>query len=208
MEITHRRYWITLAIVISSICVPLIVIHTLNSQFRIDLATIGLVVILILPWLLPFIRTTRLSGEAKITLDDVKRLEEVLNQSRILDLSKAISKTQPELQPVRDEIWWSIVEYDPQLALASLRVDIEAILTKLARWLNIWKLEGAEKMLEALRSQEIIGQREADSVREIIHYCNKVVRGGEINKVNARRILDLGDEAISYLDSLFVSHPK
>jgi hypothetical protein len=91
---------------------------------------------------------------------------------------------------------------DPNLALASLRIEIERKLKEIARRreLDVGILS-VQRILDILRQQEIIGPSEFESLRLIISVCNKAVHSEEGDPKLALIVLDIGDLALDYLDS-------
>jgi len=189
---------------ISLLCIFLIIIHAIFPQFAIDTTTVALIVILIFPWLLPYIKTAKLPGGIEITTREVQQLEEVTRRSAIGTIPVAVRPSRrrgpppPPSQPPRSMLF----KADPNLALASLRLDIERKLREIARsrGLDVERLP-LRQVLDILHLKEIIGPSEFESLGMIIRVCNKAVHAEEVDPKLALRVLDMGDLALQYLDS-------
>jgi len=186
---------------ISTLCIILIILHAIFPQFAIDTTTIALIVILIFPWLLPYIKTAKLPGGIEITTREIEQLVEVTRRS-------AIGTEPVAARPIRDRtmppqrMHSMLFKTDPNLALASLRIEIERKLKEIARRreLDAERLP-IEWILDILRQREIIGPSEFESLRLIIDVCNKAVHAEEVDPRLALTVLDIGDLALDYLDS-------
>ena len=189
---------------ISLLCIFLIIIHAIFPRFAIDTTTVALIIILIFPWLLPYIKTAKLPGGIEITTREVQQLEDVTLRSAIGTIPVAMRPPRrrvpppPPPQPTRSMLF----KVDPNLALASLRLDIERKLREIARSreLDVERLP-LRHVLNILHLREIIGSSEFESLSMIIKVCNKAVHAEEVDPALALRVLDMGDLAVQYLDS-------
>lgn len=203
-KISMRRNLKLVSIGISLLCTFLIIIHAIFPEAAIDTTTVALIVILIFPWLLPYIKTAKLPGGIEITTREVQQLEEVTRRSAIGTIPIAIREPSrrvpppPPSQPTRSMLF----KVDPNLALASLRIDIERKLREIAlrRGFNVERLPLGQA-LNILHLREIIGSSEFESLRMIIKVCNKAVHAEKVDPALALRVLDMGDLALQYLDS-------
>jgi len=193
------RYLKLVSIGNSLLCIFLIIIHAIFPQFSIDSTTIALIVILIFPWLLPYIKTAKLPGGIEITTREIQQLEEVTARSAIGTLLVTMRPPTRRHPPLT---YLTLFKTDPNLALASLRLDIERKLRTIAkkrqidvRRLPLWQV------LNILHDREIIGPSEFQSLKMIIEICNKAVHTEKVDPYLALRILDIGKSALGYLDS-------
>ena len=194
-----------ISIGISLLYVFLIIIHAIFPEFSIDTTTIALIVILIFPWLLPYIKTAKLPGGIEITTREVQQLEEVTQRSAIGTIPVATRPPEaPPLpsprtpQPTRSILFRA----DPNLALASLRLDIERKLREIAlrRGFDVARLP-LRQILNILYTEKVIGSSEFESLSMIISLGNKAVHAEKVDSALALKVLDIGDLALQYLDS-------
>jgi hypothetical protein len=200
-KVSRTRNLKLISIGISLLCIFLIIIHAVFPQFAIDTTTIALLVILIFPWLLPYIKTVKLPGGIEITPREIQQLEEVTLRSAIGTIPVAMRP--PVIRAPTSQLTRStLFKADPNLALASLRLDIERKLREIARSrdLDVERLP-LRHVLDILKQREIIGTSESESIRLIINVCNKAVHAEKVDPTLALRVLDLGDLVVQYLDS-------
>jgi len=198
-EIPIPRYLRLVSIGISLLCIFLIIIHATFPEYSIDSTTIALIVILIVPWLLPYIKTVKLPGGIEITTREIQLLEEVTARSAIGTIPIAM---RPPIRRRLPSIHFTLFKTDPNLALASLRIDIERKLRAIAkrRQFDVKRLP-LWQVLNIFRDREIIGSSEFESLKMIIQICNKAVHAKKVEPDLALRVLDMGELALRYLDS-------
>ena len=193
------RYLKLVSVGISLLCIFLIIIHAISPQFSIDNTTIALIIILIFPWLLPYIKTAKLPGGIEITTREIQQLEEVTARSAIGTIPVAM---RPPTRRRPPSIHFTVFKTDPNLALASLRLHIERKLRTIAkrRQFDVKRLP-LWQVLNILRDREIIGRSEFESLTMIINVCNKGVHAEKVDPDLALRVLNMGELALRYLDS-------
>ena len=186
---------------ISALCIILIILHAVFPQFAIDTTTVALIAILMFPWLLPYIKTVKIPGGIEITPREIEQLVEVTRRSAIGTIAAAARPIRDRAKP-SERMHSSLFRTDPNLALASLRIEIEIKLKEIARRREL-DVEGLpiQWILDLLRQQEIVGPQEFESLRLTIDVCNKAVHAEEVNPRLALMVLDIGDLALNYLDS-------
>jgi len=80
-SVVFPRRLIYLSALVSLICVSLIIIHAVFPQDLIDTTTIALLIILIFPWLLPYIKTIKLPEGTEIDFkEDVQKLNQLMSK--------------------------------------------------------------------------------------------------------------------------------
>lgn len=188
-----------LAAIVSIICAILIIIHAIYPQYSIDTTTIALIIILIFPWLLPYIRTLKLPGGTEVTFkEEVRELERLSARSPISSAADRAPIVPSRLQ---------LLTVDPNLALASLRIEIERKLRDIARQRNLRVAServSLRRVLNTLHSEKIIATREFKILNVIIDICNRAVHAEKVETTTASEILDIGESALLYLDSIMV----
>jgi hypothetical protein len=190
------------ALLTSLVCGTLIILHGVYPQFMVDTTTDVLVLIMILPWLIPYVKTVKFPGGGEIDFkDEAQHIKSLVKKSKI---SKVVTLreehvAQPQLKPT----YTDLVMVDPNLALASLRIDIERKLRGIAikKGLPVEK-ESIKDLLKVLSLKRILGHSESETLSLITNVCNRAVHTEKIDTATALRILDLGKSVLSYLDSL------
>ncbi|MEM3448174.1 MAG: hypothetical protein QXP38_04745 [Nitrososphaerota archaeon] len=146
-----------LSAVISCFCFILIVLRIIHPQILIDTTTIALIIIMIFPWLIPYVKTIKLPGGTEIDFkEEVERAERL---SQGLKIPKVTVKMY-EVRPTPELTYHDLFKTDPNLALASLRIDIERKLREVAKRKELKREYGLGTILQELASRKIIGSSE------------------------------------------------
>ena len=119
------------------------------------------------------------------------------------EISRVTVPTPPVLpaDPSRSQL----LVIDPNLALASLRIEIERKLRDIAGQKEIkeaYQRISLRVVLNKLNSSGIIPTTEFKILNVIIDACNRAVHAEKVNIETASKVLYLGESTILYLDSL------
>lgn len=132
---------------ISFVCTALIVIHHVWPKLTVDLPTLILVALALLPWLASVFKSIELPGGVKIELHDIKAATDKIQSPGIMTSvnpetaplgSQTVAAAEPEKPPSTarpDDDFGSLATIgsaDPNLALVGIRIEIERRLAKLA----------------------------------------------------------------------------
>ncbi len=186
-------------IAISTICVILAAAHLIWPDVKVDMVTLVLLVVAILPWLAAVIRSVELPGGFKIELQDVKAATEKVTGG------KTAAAGQPDKPPVGGDIQYlrEIASSDPNLALVGLRIEIERRLSQLAERAQIPSARrSAGAMLRDLMAREQIDRQTAAGLGELIALGNQAAHGAEVSPNAAAWALDTGPLILEVLDRL------
>jgi len=191
-----------IAALVSALCLILIVIHAVFQQLTIDSTTIALIIVLLFPWLIPYIKTVKLPGGTELTFkDEVQKLEKLSKKSALskITIEGVARPPAPPVEPTR----WNLFRVDPNLALASLRIEIEKKLRQIASQREL-RVEGVplRGILSTLQAKGILASSEFQILTLIIDICNRAVHAEKVDIETASRILEIGESASMYLDSL------
>jgi hypothetical protein len=113
--------------IITIIGIALIIVHGLWSDiFKVDYLTIAILLILSIPYLSQFLKKAKVPGAEFEFKDEIENTKEVVKQS----VEKAKSMTGGKSKPLPFETFnlkmvKKLLDSDPVLALASLRIEIE-----------------------------------------------------------------------------------
>jgi hypothetical protein len=187
-------------IAISTICGLIAVVHLLWPRVQIDMVTLVLLLVAMLPWLASVIRSVELPGGFKIELQDVKAATEKITAAR------AATETVQPAPPVREQGLYFLRELaktDPNLALVGFRIEIEKRLSQLAQQMNLPATRRpAVALLRELVAQGTIDLRTAGGLADIIALGNQAAHGAEVSSNAAVWALDTGPLILALLDSL------
>lgn len=160
-----------------------------------------------LPELIQALRRVRLPGGAELEFEtQVRELEEEAEHA-------AAAVERPEERAQRGTIQalvqnlgldWAprdtdlsyhmdLAEEDPNLSLAGLRMDIEGMLRNIAGREADWEPDrpaSATRLVSVLASQDLIPQRMARLLKELISVCNSAVHAQDVSEETAIRVID------------------
>jgi uncharacterized protein YecT (DUF1311 family) len=184
-------------ITISAILVGLI--HLIFPDLKIDAIFITLIVIAIIPWLEPLLKSVELPGGLKVEFQDFKKLEDEAKKAGLIKSDK-----NPEITEVKHSETYSfieIAEQNEELALVGFRIEIEKRLRSLADKYSIESNRySVTRLIEALAKEEILTIAEKTSLIDIISTLNKASHGMEYDQRSANWVIENGPKILESLD--------
>ncbi len=186
-------------IAVSAICAILAAAHLIWPRVKIDIATLVLLVVAILPWLASIIRSIELPGGFKIELRDVKAATEKVTSG------KAAARVRPPTTGAGGDIEFlhAVADSDPNLALVGLRIEIERRLSRLAELAQLPSARrSASAILRDLVARGQINQQTAVGLGDLIALGNQAAHGVEVSPAAAEWALDASPLILEVLDSL------
>ena len=89
-----------------------------------------------------------------------------------------------------------LLDSDPVLALAALRIEIEKSLKTIAKKLDLPSREkqSITAIIINLKSKEIFSHEQVLILRKIIQMCNKAIHGAVISRGEAKEIISLTEK--------------
>lgn len=184
-------------ITISAILVGLI--HLFLPNLKIDAIFITLIIIAIIPWLEPLLKSVELPGGLKVEFQDFKKLEDEAIKAGLI---KTESKTETiENKHTETYTFIEIAEKNEELALVGFRIEIEKRLRSLADKYSIESNRfSVTRLIEALAKEEIITNAEKISLIDIISTLNKASHGMEYDQRSANWVIENGPKILESLD--------
>ena len=173
----------------------LALVHLLWPSLTIDSITLSLVVIAVLPWLAPLLKTLKLPGGLEVEFKELEATEARLEKSGLLPPKE---KTAPLAHS-----FLSVAREDPRLALAGLRIEIEKRLAALVEKSGGRpRVKGVGGYLYHLRDSGVLTQEQQSVLADMVGILNSAVHGGEVRNDIALWALDVGPKLLAELDRL------
>jgi hypothetical protein len=168
--------------------------HIIWPLLAIDAITLALIVIAILPWLAPLIKSLELPGGWKLEFQELQKVASRAETAGLL----AAEPSQKEV----DFSFQSIANRDPNLALAGLRIEIEKRLSQLAEIhnLNTRHPMSVGQALRALTQAEVLTNEERSILADMVNMLNSAVHGGDVDSRAASWAIDVGPRLLTSLD--------
>ncbi|MBU2730211.1 hypothetical protein [Acidithiobacillus caldus] len=168
--------------------------HIVWPQLTIDSVTLALIVIAILPWLAPLVKSLELPGGWKI------EFHELLKAASRAESAGLLAVTPSEKEAIYS--FQSIATRDPNLALAGLRIEIEKRLSSLAEMygLKSSRAMGVGQALRALARAKILTAEERSVLSDMVNILNAAVHGAEVDSRASAWAIDVGPRLLTSLD--------
>jgi hypothetical protein len=202
--IFNNLWWITFLIALA-----LLIIHSFGIKpIKVDNTSIILLILLLIS---PFISTIKRikfgDFEAEIDSQEVKKLKEDVEKKIAESLDTVVERANPITNEIKNKIY-NLVENEPVLALAKLRIEIEKVISRLhnrvgPKQVSLYpsnRFVPLGKMLNDLSKTEFFPKDISRNLNEIIQICNRAVHGEEIKQTDAQAVVETG---VSLLDLIY-----
>lgn len=172
----------------------LALIHLIWPSLALDPITLALIIIAILPWLSPLIKSLELPGGWKIEFWELQRAASRAESAGLL--ASKPSKTEEAFS------FESIAKRDPNLALAGLRIEIEKRLSLLARayCISSDRPTGINQLLRALTQAEVLTDEERSILFDMTNLLNSAVHGATVDSRAADWAINIGPRLLTSFD--------
>jgi len=180
---------------ISLVALIIALAHILVPSLKVDAITLGLLVVAVLPWLAPLVKSVELPGGVKVELQDVEKAAEQSREAGLLAPSPDGTKAEHSFQLVAQQ--------DPNLALAGLRIEIERRLIRLAgaRGIEV-KRESISHLLRVLDQHKILTPEQREALIGLTSLLNTAVHGASVSPDAASEAMSIAPDLLESLDRL------
>ena len=175
--------------------------HLLFPDLKIDAIFLTLIIVAIIPWLEPLLKSVELPGGLKVEFQDLKKLEDNAIKAGLIkqvSIPENITTDKPSLETFS---FIEVAEKNQELALVGFRIEIEKRLRSLADKYSIDSHKfSVVKLIEALTQNNILSNAEMSSLKEIINTLNHAAHGMEYDQRNAKWVIENGPKILESLD--------
>jgi hypothetical protein len=180
--------------------------HFLWPSFSLDTTYIVLLVLAVIPWLAPIIKSVELPGGFKIEVQDVKDATDKV--TAIPKKPKAVmfaNEAQPPAPPAEPVDAFSTIRQlaatDPNLAMVGFRIELERRLSALAQRFGVdAQHRSAGQLLRQLQALEAISPSVASGLSDIIALGNQAAHGAAVSPEAALWMVKAGSKVFKTLD--------
>ena len=197
--------------------------HLIFPSVTIDFVTVILLLIAVVPWIAPIVKSVELPGGFKIQLQDVEEAaKELLRVDAVVQPAAGeirIETSAPQVTlDAKAEIKFeaevmnraeaavaslkNVAGTDPNLALVGFRIEIEKRLRELARNKGLDPSLRVSAMLRELRRRELLPSRVASALSELIALGNQAAHGVAVEPQTAEWVFEEGPEVLAALDRM------
>lgn len=186
------RFTVTLA------ALGLALTHLLFPSLAIDVITLGLLAVAIIPWLAPLIKSLELPGGWKVELQEMYQVSTRAQDAGLISDSDSLA-AEHSFQLVADR--------DPNLALAGLRIEIERRLLRLAEQHQVpLRSRGISTILRELDKRGVLTTEQRSVLSDMVGLLNSAVHGAEVDQRASEWAMQIGPGLLQSLDKL--TEPK
>lgn len=187
-------YWI-----IFTMGTALIIVHGFwSNMFKVDLISISILFILSIPFVAQFLRKAKFPGAEFEFKDEIRETQKLVQLSveKAKEAENAGEAKVLQFETFKLSAIRELLESDPVLALAALRIEIERKIKLAANFLEIPKKErySISKILEAFKRKEFLSYDQINALQKIVTMCNEAIHGSLISKEESTEIIDLTEE--------------
>jgi hypothetical protein len=171
-------------------------IHTYAPGLTIDGTTVSLLAIAVLPWLAPLFKAIELPGGVKIQFQDFINVEAKAEDAGLLvPAQESLGKDR------HIYAFESVAENDPNLALAGLRIELEAKLREIAeaRGIEVTR-KSIRPLIRDLKTRDVLNQREVSALEDMLPLLNSAAHGAETDLRATDWAMDVGPRLLAALD--------
>ena len=187
-EVRRTQVFITVVALIVAI------VHVVWPNITIDGVTVFLLVVALLPWLIPLLKSLEFPGGWKV---EFQELEKARNK---VDKAGLLSKRSRKKRVVAYS-FESVLDKDPNLALAGLRIEIEKRLLQIAKLNHLDATRASVgQLLRLLNQRQILTPQESSALSDMSGLLNAAVHGAEVDKRAADWAVEVGPKLLQGLD--------
>ena len=204
MKIIHYLHWLAGII--------LIFLHGFfPNLFIIDNFIILIYFISSIPFIAQYMKKVKFPGAEFEFKEEIRKTGELLHLS---GTAKVRTEANAPLTVIKSKTLDNarqLLDSDPVLALAALRIEIEKSSKVIAKKLDlpIKEKRSITKIIFNLNRKEIFSYEQVKILRKIIQMCNKAVHGEAISKGEAREIIFLTEKFNRTLEnSILIDNKK
>jgi hypothetical protein len=194
--IVSNLWWITLLLGLI-----MLIAHALSlNAVKVDNTSIILLLVIALSPFISAVTKIKFGDfEAEIDPKEVQKIKDQVS-AQVTDSDK--TRPTPEIENTVNAIQ-GLVDSDPILALAKLRIELEKVLNKLYRMTHTGNQQrrpmSAGQLAYSLSAAEILPKDIAQSIQQVISICNRAIHGEEIRHQDARSVAEVGMSLLSEL---------
>jgi hypothetical protein len=173
--------------------------HIAFPSLRIDIVTLSLLVVAVLPWLAPIIKSVELPGGIRVEVQDVKAAAEKIIARGVPRPGAAATEPHPlpaEVAQLRD-----VGRQDPNLAIVGLRIAIEKRLRAAAERRGVESEHlSAKGLVHELSDRGVLPGDLADGVADLLAIAKQAAHGATVESAAADYALEAAPFVLSSLD--------
>ena len=168
--------------------------HLIWPALAIDGATIALLSIGVVPWLAPIFKSVELPGGLKVEYAELEKIQRAAESQGVLPRAA-------EIPSKRDSVV-AVESTDPQLALITLRIEIERKLREIAVRNGIaGTRRSIGPLMSQLSSRGLLSEAQVSVLNDLVPLLNAAAHGAAVDSRAAQWASTVGPQIVVGLDS-------
>jgi hypothetical protein len=177
---------------ISTIPALFLIGHLVWPDARIDTITLILLGMCFIPWLGTIFKSIELPGGMKFEYQSLRKIEQEVQKFGLL---------KSDDKQISDPTYLALIEQNPNLALAALRIDIERKLRAIAGVdPETGPFQSLHQIVNDMQSSGLLTPIQESSLISILSILNSAVHGKNITSSSAYEVMGLGQRLLNSLD--------
>lgn len=169
--------------------------HLIWPKLAIDAITLGLLVISVIPWLGPLVKSLELPGGWKVELQEMYDMTARAQDAGLISEQADVPTAEYSFELVADR--------DPNLALAGLRIEIERKLLRLSDQHQIpLRSRGISQLLRELSERGVLTNDQRSVLTDLVGLLDSAVHGATVDQRAATWAMEIAPGLLQSLDKL------
>jgi hypothetical protein len=192
-----------LKIILTSVALLVATAHIIYPAAKIDMITVSLLAIAIIPWLEPLFKSVTLPGGFQFQFQDLKKLETDARQAGLI----TPDSNNESLNIAEPSSFLEIVKENKEMALLTLKIEIEKKLREIAmsHLINTTNLSTAS-IIDLLKQKNILAENETSVLQNMLSVLSRGATKPENAAQNADWVIENGPSIISNLEKKIAVH--
>lgn len=177
------------------------VAHLIFPKVSIDIITVVLIALAIIPWLETLFKSVELPGGVKLEFQELEKIEKEAKKIGLISTEEVTTTIEDDKDKPK-YYFVEIAEKNQELALVSLRIEIEKRLREIATKYSIdTQKYSVIRLIDALANKNILTIQETTVLKDMISTLNHAAHGVEYDQRNAQWVIDNGPAIVDSLEN-------
>jgi len=185
-----EHIWLKLGISIGAL--GAIIARMVWPDLKVDVITLGLIIVALLPWLSVLIESAKFPGGWEVKFRSLQSAAQKV-------ISEVPTAATAGVAP--RPAYLEIIERDPNLALVGLRIEIEKRLRALGEAAGIKEERSLMRLFQRLREEGVLRDASLSGLQEVVMAGNQAAHGAKVEPNVASWAADYGPELLATLDA-------
>jgi hypothetical protein len=148
-----------------------------------------------IPFIAKYLKEAEFLGAKFRFSEEIKETKNIINASGTVKIKTNVDVNLSDIKVKSLASVKKLIDSDPVLALAALRIEIEKSLKNIAKKIDLPYKDrySINSIIVKFEKKEIFSKKQIIVLRKIIQMCNKAIHGIEVSKDEALEIISLAE---------------